>query len=587
MKGSIFRQAVMTLAVLVCLLAGGILPADAAGVSFTQEELDYIKEARVLKAVSIDGIAPLSHVDSNGELKGIGVNLLHRISGMTGLVFEYELYETVDEALASDYDIYFNAAYIYMPADIALSQPYLKSETILYINSAIDRHQIDSGKYAAVKGGTLPAGVDPDNTIYYNNREDAVDAVEKGEADYGYGNAYSLAFYTLQNGYKNIITIPASKEKREYCLAVPPGNEVLLSILNKSITALDEDQMQTLVLDVASQVERKITLAMITHVYGKQILVIVLLAMAVLLISVFFNVRANNRLKIENRRYQLLSHISNECLFEYSVKSGKVELSEKFHRTIDIIRREKEVINRLKEVLMTWHDDKNDEHLSTVKLPLVDGNAGVFKVICSNVTDENGNLYSIIGKLVDISEEVREKETLINKSRLDGLTGLYNAAAARELVIKSIENKAANKTDAFIMIDCDNFKSINDTYGHLKGDQVLKSIGESIKKAFRQTDILGRVGGDEFCVYMHDIPEEDFVREKCRQLDNLIQGINEGFPVSISTGIAFLKEQNTYEELFNKADAALYIAKRRGGAQISIHAESDPPPEKQARGSEG
>lgn len=555
------------------------MSADAAEISFTQEELDYIEEAGVLKAVSIDGIAPLSHTDSKGELQGIGVNLLRKIAGMTGLVFEFELFETIEEALASDYDIYFTMANNFASADILLSQPYLKSETILFINSAIDLYQIDRGKYAAIKDCPLPEGVDPEKAIYYNNRQDALNAVEKGEADYGYGNAYSLTFYTLQNGYKNIITIPTSKEKREYCLGVPPGNETLLSILNKSIASLDEEQMQTLILDAACQVERKITLSMITDVYGKQILALVLLAMAVLLISAFSSVRANNRLKIENRRYQLLSRISNECLFEYSVKSGKVELSEKFHRTIDIVRREKEVINRLKEVLMTWHDDKNDEHLSTVKLPLIDGNTGVFKVICYNVNDESGNLYSIIGKLVDISAEVREKDILINKSRLDGLTGLYNAAAARELIIKSIAKKARNKTDAFIIIDCDNFKSINDTYGHLKGDQVLKSIGESIKRAFRQTDILGRVGGDEFCVYLHDIPEEDFVREKCRQLDVLIQDKNEGFPVSISAGIAFLKGQDTYEELFNKADAALYIAKRSGGGQISIHSENDPPPE--------
>lgn len=575
-KGRAFsQQAIITIVVLYILMGSMIFagPAKAQLVSFNQEELDYIEAAPVLKAVSIDGIAPLSHIDSQGEIVGIGVNILERISAMTGLVFEYELYPNVATALESSYDVYFNAAYIYAPRDMALSHPYLKSETILYMDSSITTLKLDDKKYAAVKGGTLPAGIKAENTIYYDTREAALNAVEKGKADYGYGNAYSLAFYTLQNDYKNIITIPTGKEKREYCLGVPQDSKILLSILNKSIAVLEGDQMYTLILEVASQVERKITLSMIMDAYGWEIMVMVILAIALLSYSVFSNMRTNQRLKIENKRYQLLSHISNECLFEYGVRSGTVELSDKFNRTIDIEGREKEITDILKDVMEPWIDDDSDEHFSTVELPLADGDIGVFKVICSSVYDESQNLYSIIGKLIDISEDIKEKELLINKTRRDGLTGLYNATTTRELVTQSIKKRAGSKIDAFIIIDGDAFKDINDTYGHLEGDQALKSISQSMQKIFRQSDILGRIGGDEFGVYMHDIQEVDFVRNKCRQLIDLIRATNQDFPLAVSIGIAILKKNSTYEELFKQADDALYQAKGMGGAQFSVFTE--------------
>lgn len=513
-----FKTVALMLAILLYALAGLALPGKAAEVSFTQEELDYINQAAVLKAVSIDGIAPLSYKDAQGDIKGIGVSLLGKISAITGLVFEYELYGSVAESLDSNFDLYFNAASSYAPDNLFLSRPYLESETILYMNSSADPQQLNNKMHAAIRGGTLPEGIKAENVIYYDTRENALNAVEKGEADYGYGNAYSVAFYTLQNAYKNIITIPSGKEIREYCLGVPAGNDILLSILNKSIGALDEAQMQTLILDVASQVDRKITFPMITNAYGKEIYGVVFLVMTILLFSVFSNVRANNKLKIKNKRYRLLAHISNEFLFECNVKSGEVELSEKFYQINNAKGRVNEITGLIKEALIRPGYNNSPDNAPIVKLPLANGNTGVFRIVYSNLYDDKKNLYSIIGKLIDISEEVKEKEALVLKSQLDGLTGLYNATTAKELIFSSIKKKADGKTDAFIIIDCDNFKDINDTFGHLTGDRVLKNISASLESVFRRSDIIGRIGGDEFCVYIHDISSKEAVCQKCQHL---------------------------------------------------------------------
>ncbi len=396
--------------------------------------------------------------------------------------------------------------------------------------------------------------------IYFDTREESLDAVEKGKADYGYGNAYSVMFYMSRNGYKNIITIPRKKELREYCMGVLGNNEVLLSIINKSIDEIDEDEMQALILDETLHIDRKITFSMIMDVYGKKIFGAIFLTMSILLFGVIFSVRSNKRLRIQNKKNEMLSQVSNEYLYEYFVKSNYLELSKKYTQLFGTQKRLKEASNILKNALLNNNLDGN---IPVIKLPLANGEVGTFKSVGLNIHDEKEKLDFIIGKLIDVGEEVKEKEELITKSRLDGLTGLYNAVTTRGFINERIRNTDKNKTDALIIIDCDNLKYINDTYGHLAGDQVLRNISMGLKLTFRQNDIIGRVGGDEFCVYMKNVPSINLVRLKCQQLNILIQEINKDFYVSVSSGMALLKKENTYEELFGKADKALYGNKKK------------------------
>lgn len=279
----------------------------------------------------------------------------------------------------------------YWAGDIILSQPYLNTETILYINYSVDPTNLDNKIFAAVKGGNLPEGIKEENTIYFNDREEAINAVEMGKADYGFGNEYSLAFYVLQNGYKDIITIPRGKEKRAYCIGLTNGNEILLSIINKSIEALSTSKMQAIVLDVASQVERKITFSMIIDAYGKEIFGLIFLMIMVLLISIFLSIRAKNRMALENKRHEILSRISNECLFEYHIKSGNIEMSESFYQKFKVNKQDDEGINILKNILNGYIGKDSHKDIHTIKLPLSNGEMGVFKIVSSYITDNGGD----------------------------------------------------------------------------------------------------------------------------------------------------------------------------------------------------
>lgn len=565
-----FRK-VIWIIVLLILIMGVNIPVEAE-LFLTQEEKDYIDEKNVIRAASIIGGAPLHYLDSKGEIRGIAVKVLDEISNMTGLIFEYELYDSVEETFASNSDLYFGLTKHYTIPGISLSHSYLQSETNLFIRSTLDSTQLDNKKYASIKGGSLPEGVKEENTIYFDTREDTLWAVENGEADYGYGNEYAIAYYTLKNGFKNIMNIPRGKEIREYAVGVPEQNEILLSIINKSIDSISETQMQALILDVMSHVERRITYSMVMDVYGRAIFSVIFLIMAILLFAVISNIKAKNIHQLQNRRYEILSQISNEYLFEHRVRTNSIELSEK---SIELFGEGENLSKAIKSLENTLLNREKNEGIPIMELMIANGNTRTFRVIYSSTYDEKGKIYSNIGKLIDISSEMAEKKELITRAQVDGLTGIYNAETTQKLITKRILNKGEEKIDALILFDCDKFKHINDNFGHLAGNNVLSNIGKAMKRTFRRTDILGRVGGDEFSIYMKAIPSYNFVHLKCEELIGLVKKMNEELNITLSIGVAFVTEERDFEELFEEADGALYEAKRKGGDQIIVRNEEN------------
>lgn len=558
--------------VIFCIVLLSVFSEPSAAaqskLSLTEEQQAYIAQKGVIKAVSLEGVAPIQYADKNGQVQGISKRVLQEVAEMTGLRFECKLYGTLREAFASDAEIVFGMPQNYALPGMILSKPYLRSETILYISSSQDPSDLDNKKYAAVKGSVLPDGIKQENAIYFDTREQSLDAVDAGRADYGYGNAYSVAFYTLQNGYKNLVTIPKGKESRAYCIGFFQQDELLISIINKALSAMGESQLENLVLDVATHVERKITFSMVMNVYTKEIAAIVFAVVSILLFAITSRIKANKMLTMINRRYETLAEVSNEYLFEYFPQTNRLQFWDNFVQRLGTKAHRNEAIHILKNALKTARDGQQFE----ITLSLAEGETRIFKVIYSSVNDDNGHVISIIGKLVDISEEAKKREHLATQAQVDGLTGLYNAKTAKELIKNAISSRQTKQQiDAFILIDLDDFKAINDTHGHLAGDEVLIHLGRMLKRSFRTADIIGRIGGDEFCVYMTNVPALDFVKTRCHSVRDLIHTAIADIPVTISVGIALVDQDIRYEEMFQRSDEALYDAKRNGRNQIAVY----------------
>ncbi|ENZ31645.1 MULTISPECIES: GGDEF domain-containing protein [Clostridium] len=169
--------------------------------------------------------------------------------------------------------------------------------------------------------------------------------------------------------------------------------------------------------------------------------------------------------------------------------------------------------------------------------------------------------------------EFKQKYELIYLSERDSLTNLLNRKAI-EKIVKTYEG--SNCLCSMIIMDIDNFKSVNDTFGHIKGDELLIEISMKLHNVFGHINCISRLGGDEFCVFIPNIIEKKDVVKKANEIMNyfpivLSSGVEEVI-VSGSIGIAYTQAigSNLYEELYQNADYAMYDAKKNGKNQIKI-----------------
>ncbi len=155
---------------------------------------------------------------------------------------------------------------------------------------------------------------------------------------------------------------------------------------------------------------------------------------------------------------------------------------------------------------------------------------------------------------------------------IDGLTGCLNRAAFTEAAERQIQ--AARAPGALLVIDVDNFKHINDAYGHPTGDQALQEIATAIETNVRADDLVGRLGGEEFGVLLCRLEEDEAraVGERVRRAVWAVRFAPEGrnHPLSVSIGCACFDGRISYRELFRRADARLYDAKRAGRNRVEV-----------------
>lgn len=177
-------------------------------------------------------------------------------------------------------------------------------------------------------------------------------------------------------------------------------------------------------------------------------------------------------------------------------------------------------------------------------------------------------LFALIAYAVSLQAKLRvalEREQL--KSDTDRLTGLLNKEAFRERAEQAIaQARRYNHPISIAFIDLDNFKQVNDTQGHARGDKLLQQFSETIIATIRKTDIAGRIGGDEFCIFF---PETDHIMARTavekltRALD--IMTSQSGWQVTASLGVVSCTEiDETFDSLLGRADKLMYEAKSRG-----------------------
>jgi len=304
--------------------------------------------------------------------------------------------------------------------------------------------------------------------------------------------------------------------------------------------------------------------------------IIIVMGIAILLLlgELFY---ARLQLHSRQERYWWVLGASDMYMFEYDAVNDELLLSEHFSVMLGIPRhifqfskvmgntRNPQLRKGLDNIPRILEAAENEQNLELVRQ---DGSTGIFRVRCNSFNDKHGNLCSTVGILMDVTREVHEEEVLRARAELDGLTAVYNSGTVWFLIERMLKERPERAVSGFVMLDVDHFKEINDTMGHMTGDRVLQKLTESLRSSIRETDVIGRLGGDEFCIYLPKIAGYDFLCDFCERLNSVaVKNFEEadlGMGVTISIGGVMVRNQEDFADVYGRADKVLYAAKAQG-----------------------
>lgn len=287
-------------------------------------------------------------------------------------------------------------------------------------------------------------------------------------------------------------------------------------------------------------------------------------------------------LRLSEERYRIIISQTEDITFEWNIQEDTIyysgnwekkfgyepinlDISKHIYKTDEIYKDDIKNLGKILNDIVYGEIYKETE----IRIKKFNGDYIWCKIRITALFDDDANIFKAIGIIIDIDKEKREAEKLLFKAQRDSLTGLYNKGTTQSMIEEYIENEGMNIDGALFVIDVDNFKSVNDNLGHLAGDYVLSSISLMFSEVFYEDSIVGRIGGDEFIIFLKNIDSEEFLYKKADDLVKRFRTNFEGevqeYKVSGSIGIAKYPEHGeSFKELFINADKAVYLAKNKG-----------------------
>lgn len=284
----------------------------------------------------------------------------------------------------------------------------------------------------------------------------------------------------------------------------------------------------------------------------------------------------------------VLESVSHDILFDYEIATDILHLSEEYaHRTnlptrishfsVKSVKRGLIYEKDIPAFLRTLEEMKTNAQAPNTILRFLykDGWYHWYHLIGAVISNEAGQVVRLVGKAVNINRQKQEMLDLLEKVQRDPFTKLYNKTMT-EMLVKQYLSYESDSHHALLVLDVDNFKEINDTFGHLCGDSVLIEVSHALKQKFEHANVVGRIGGDEFLVFLRGMKSKKQIQKEAEDICCFFQQVtipsNIGYQLSVSIGVAVYPEDGlTYEDLFCKADKALYTSKRRGKNNVAFY----------------
>lgn len=299
---------------------------------------------------------------------------------------------------------------------------------------------------------------------------------------------------------------------------------------------------------------------------------------------------AQGRLLQERERIFAVIKASRDNVFEYDIQNDILKVFDKTNIEIGFGQTRWSRVPgflRMVEMELVVHPDDtrelkralitDEECVAHVRLRTFRANSFRWTEINSSpIHNQFGETVGVVGTLHDINELKTSNLVFKNKSQHDSLTGLYNNAAVREIIENYLSKGGSELVNVLLLMDLDDFKNVNDSFGHRFGDNVIKTAADILTETFGENDIIARVGGDEYVVFCKEVLDMKQIDEKInslyRRFESTPIGTKEQYIIKASIGISVSPtDGTTYKKLFDKADKMMYKVKRTSKNTYKFH----------------
>lgn len=556
--------------------------------NLSKEEINYLKNKKVIKMCVLPNWLPFEQIDEKGNHKGIGADIMNIVSKYIDtpvkLIFTKEWSESLQNIRDRKCDILPVAMDIPSRRNsVNFTKPYVSEPFVIAtkLNELFikDSSSLSNKKIGIVKNYAFIEVLKLKNPLIeivpVLNTKEGLERVKSGEL-FGYIDTMPTIGYGMQKYSMFDLKIAGKLESNiELSIASRSDEPILNIIMQKALDTISEEQRRII---TGKWVEIKVVqefdytiLWQISGIFLFIVLVVLYKNRTVIILN-----RELLKVKVEIEEQQNM--VNKYVLILTTDLDGIVtNVNEAFCKATGYTKAE--LLGKKHNIMRD--PDIEDSFFTKMWNTIIQNKSWSGEITNLKKDKTIISFYMYIDPIIkngikigyrSISEDITDKKRIEELSITDKLTGLYNRLKLDDMMLIKVEEFKRYKIEfSIILLDIDDFKIVNDTYGHDVGDYVLKTMATILKQNIRLTDVIGRWGGEEFVIICNNTNLENvkIIAENLREIvDNT--KFNMIGNKTISLGIAEFKEADTINTIFKRADESLYQAKISGKNRVGI-----------------
>ena len=572
-------------------------------------ELSYLLQNKVVTVAINKNNYPFEYWDEkNKTVKGVVGDVLAKLQRTAGLTFKYIPCSTYSEEISllktGKVEVVSSFANDYQWADhcgVRVTNQYMNLQMSMIVNEHVSDALNPKNSVGVLRDTYIAAKLtenkDYNHISYYRDPAVLIKNVNSGIINIGFLPTYAANYYLGKSYYAGVKIRSNTHYNYGVGLAVSKNSDTsLYTILNKGLDKIPSEELTFILNKNLLNSEDKPSLALYFFKYPFAFIGLTALIFVVIIITSLGVQKNKERRRREHYLNEEKLHLAlaqtKIHVWDYDPRSNIVrfsdyetesffQLSKKTYTPEELITVE-HIHPESAGAFLRLFEDVHEGSSATSALIKVrrkyKGEKSYYKwtrMTLTLVYDDNGSVISAVG----VSEDAAQEVALQEKASHDVLTKLLN----RESLFNEVEdylkahNEMSEKTlSAIFMIDIDDFKHVNDDYGHKRGDEILIDAADALSQSFRSEDIVARLGGDEFIVFMKNAQSAETTRNRAKILLKNLTLTYPDLTVTCSIGI-YLVPQDTmsFVDLYEEVDDAMYEAKSLGKSQFVLRECSD------------